>query len=109
VSIEFWRLLPVGSAVGIAGEARRAEAEGWTGVGLPDMQNRQPNPYVAMTVAGMATSQLRLAAYCAERLHELIDAGLAKFFVLRVGRGIDRGAYEQAERDFVDHVLSVLA
>jgi 5,10-methylenetetrahydromethanopterin reductase len=61
VSIEFWRLLPVGSPAGIAGEARRAEAEGWTGVGLPDTQNKQPDPYVAMTVAGLATSQLRLA------------------------------------------------
>jgi 5,10-methylenetetrahydromethanopterin reductase len=61
MSVEFWRLLPAGYGAGIAVEARRAEDEGWTGVGLPDTQNKLPDPYVAMTVAGLATSQLRLA------------------------------------------------
>jgi hypothetical protein len=49
------------------------------------------------------------AAYCVDRLRELADAGVTKFFVLRVGRGIDPDAHSQAERDFVDRVLSVLA
>jgi 5,10-methylenetetrahydromethanopterin reductase len=61
MSVEFWRLLPAGYGAGIAIEARRAEDEGWTGVGLPDTQNKLPDPYVAMTVAGLATSRLRLA------------------------------------------------
>src|SRR5258708_2342117 len=59
--LAFWRLLPLTTPAGAAGEARRAEDEGWTGVGLPDTQSKLPDPYVEMTVAGLATTGLQVA------------------------------------------------
>lgn len=49
------------------------------------------------------------AALCIDRLQELMEVGVGKFFILRVGRGIDPGLHEQADRDFVDRVLARLA
>jgi 5,10-methylenetetrahydromethanopterin reductase len=44
-----------------AAAARRAEDEGWTGLCFPDSQNLSGDPYVAMTVAALSTTTIRLA------------------------------------------------
>ena len=40
--------------------ARRAEAEGWDGIGVPDSQNLSGDPYVALALAAHSTSTLLL-------------------------------------------------
>jgi hypothetical protein len=35
-----------------------------------------------------------------------MEVGVSKFFILRVGRGIDPELHKQADRDFVDRVLA---
>jgi 5,10-methylenetetrahydromethanopterin reductase len=59
-ALEFWthaRTLPRL----VAPAARRAEAEGWTGVTLGDSQNMSGDPYVAFGTVAAATTTLRLA------------------------------------------------
>jgi 5,10-methylenetetrahydromethanopterin reductase len=112
---EFWRLLPVLSPAGVAGEARRAESEGWTGVGLPDTQNKQPDPYVAMAVAGTATSQLRLATSVTNPYTR--DAAVTASAISSVNRetggrallGIGRGDSSLAHLGYAPAPVPVLA
>lgn len=60
MTIEFWthaRTLP--GLVG--GAARRAEAEGWSGVTLGDSQNMSGDPFVALGTAAAGTSTIRMS------------------------------------------------
>jgi 5,10-methylenetetrahydromethanopterin reductase len=60
VALEIWT-----GGVGIPGAtarlARRAEDEGWDGIGLVDSQNLAGDPYVELGLAAAATSRIRLA------------------------------------------------
>lgn len=58
--MEIWtssRSLP-GNAGGVA---KQAEDEGWSGMTFTDSQNLSGDPYVALTVAALATTQLKVA------------------------------------------------
>jgi 5,10-methylenetetrahydromethanopterin reductase len=60
MSIEFFAAV-IGLPRRSAEVARRAEAQGWTGLAFADSQNLFSDPYVAMVVAASATTTLRLA------------------------------------------------
>ncbi|MEM7363838.1 MAG: LLM class flavin-dependent oxidoreductase [Pseudomonadota bacterium] len=45
----------------IMAEARRAEAQGWDGIGVVDSQNRSGDPYVALAMAASVTERIGLA------------------------------------------------
>jgi 5,10-methylenetetrahydromethanopterin reductase len=57
--LELW--LATNAAPGtIVSDAVRAEEDGWDGISVPDSQNLTTDPYVALTLAGKATSDLLL-------------------------------------------------
>ena len=60
MGIEFFAAV-IGLPLRSAEVARRAEAQGWTGLAFADSQNLFSDPYVAMVVAASATTTLRLA------------------------------------------------
>jgi 5,10-methylenetetrahydromethanopterin reductase len=95
---EFWRLLPLNGKQGKAtDEARRAEDEGWAGVGVPDTQCVLPDAYVEMAYAAMATTTLRITSAVTNPYtrHPAVNASAAAGlqmesggrFVLGIGRG----------------------
>jgi 5,10-methylenetetrahydromethanopterin reductase len=89
---------------GRAGDyARRLEAEGWTGMGIVDSQCLSGDPYVAATLAGAATSTLKLATAvtntvtrhpaAAATAAASVQAETGGRFVLGIGRGDSALAY----------------
>lgn len=100
--IELWA-----AGVGIPGaaarRARRLEDEGWTGLGVVDSQCLAGDPFVALALAGAATTALKLAtavtnsatrhpaalATAAASVHAESDGR----FVLGIGRGDSALAY----------------
>lgn len=89
------------AGVGVPGRAveraRRMEAEGWTGMGIVDSQCLSGDPYVAVALAGAATTTLRLATAVTNSVtrHPAVAAASAASvqaetggrFVLGIGRG----------------------
>src|ERR1051325_10090329 len=45
----------------VTGQARRAEEDGWDGLGLVDSQNLAGDPYAGLTLAATVTTTLKLA------------------------------------------------
>ncbi len=78
-------------------QAERAEQDGWTGITFTDSQNLNPDPFVAVALAGRATERLRFATGVTNLFtrHPALLAGTATMvqeetggrFVLGVGRG----------------------
>ncbi|MEZ5230153.1 MAG: LLM class flavin-dependent oxidoreductase [Acidimicrobiales bacterium] len=60
VSTEFWTS-GVGMPRSAVKQARRAEDEGWDGIGLVDSQNLAGDPYIELALAAHHTSTIRLA------------------------------------------------
>ena len=58
--MEFWTWL-TSEPARIADFARRAEAQGWDGIGLGDTQGLMADPYVCLTLAAAVTDTLGLA------------------------------------------------
>jgi 5,10-methylenetetrahydromethanopterin reductase len=89
------------SGVGIPGtapdRARRAEDEGWDGLGMVDSQNLAGDPFVALAMAATATTRLRLATAvtnsvtrhpaAAATAAATVQAESSGRFVLGIGRG----------------------
>jgi 5,10-methylenetetrahydromethanopterin reductase len=60
MTIELWTA-GVGIPRATAGMARRAEDDGWDGIGLVDSQNLAADPYVELGLAAAATMRIKLA------------------------------------------------
>ncbi|MBT4161046.1 MAG: LLM class flavin-dependent oxidoreductase [Gammaproteobacteria bacterium] len=62
--MEFWT-----TAVGLPGDvaeaAKKAEAQGWDGLGIPYAPLQAPDPYCCMTAAALATSTIKLGNWVA--------------------------------------------
>jgi 5,10-methylenetetrahydromethanopterin reductase len=86
-----------------AARARQLEQEGWSGMGMVDSQCLSGDPYVALTMAAMATSTLKLATAVTNSAtrHPAVAAAAAASvhaesdgrFVLGIGRGDSALAY----------------
>ncbi len=81
----------------IAADARRAEAQGWDGLGVVDSQNRSGDPYVALTMAATVTERIGLATAVTNsitRMAAATAAAIASVDRIAEGRavlGIGRG------------------
>ena len=81
----------------IAAQAKRAEAQGWDGVGVVDSQNRSGDPYVALTMAATVTERIGLATAVTNsitRMPAATAAAIASVDTIAEGRavlGIGRG------------------
>lgn len=81
----------------IGAEAKRAEAQGWDGLGVVDSQNRSGDPYVALAMAASATERIGLSTAVTNSLTRLPAATAAAIAsvdrvadgraVLGIGRG----------------------
>ncbi len=93
---EFWTWL-LSEPTGMADSARRAEAQGWDGIGLGDSQSRTGDPYVCLTLAAAVTDTLGLATYVTNPVtrHASVTATsaftLQRFSGGRMILGIGRG------------------
>ncbi|MXZ47555.1 MAG: LLM class flavin-dependent oxidoreductase [Chloroflexi bacterium] len=85
--MECWTLR-LADPTGIADVARRAEAQGWDGIGFGDSQSLMGDPYVCCALAATATDVLGLATSVTNPVtrHASITANSA-FTVQRVSRG----------------------
>lgn len=85
--MEFWTWL-VSEPTGIADFARRAEAQGWDGIGLGDSQSLTGDPYVCLALAATVTDTLGLATSVTNPItrHASVTATSA-FAVQRLSRG----------------------
>lgn len=94
--VEVWT--PGGGVPGRTAErARRTQDEGWTGMGVVDSQCLSGDPFVALALAGAATTTLRLATAVTNSVtrHPAVTATAAASlqaetggrFVLGIGRG----------------------
>ena len=102
VMIEFWTsgvAMPTSSVR----QARRAEDEGWDGIGFVDSQNLAGDPFIGMALAAHSTSTIRLATAVTNPITRL-PAALATVaatvqaesngrVVLGIGRGDSALAY----------------
>ena len=78
-------------------QARRAEDEGWDGIGFVDSQNLAADPFVELALAAQATTTLRLATAVTNPLTRhpaamaaaaaTVQAAAGGRFVLGIGRG----------------------
>ena len=94
--MELWTTR-VGAVTGMDVVARRAEEAGWDGITVTDSQNLAPDPFVAVTLASLATKRLRFATGVtnAATRHPAALATVAASvqeatggrFVLGIGRG----------------------
>lgn len=85
--MEFWTWL-VSEPTGITDFARRAEAQGWDGIGLGDSQSLTGDPYVCLALAATVTDTLGLATAVTNPItrHASVTATSA-FTVQRLSRG----------------------
>lgn len=85
--MEFWTWL-LSEPTGIADFARRAEAQGWDGVGLRDSQSLSGDPYICLALAATVTDTLGLATSVTNPVtrHASVTAASA-FAVQRLSRG----------------------
>ncbi len=85
--MEFWTWR-VSEPTGIVEFARRAEAEGWDGIGLGDSQSLTGDPYVCLALAATVTDTLGLATSVTNPVtrHASVTATSA-FAVQRLSRG----------------------
>ena len=85
--VEFWTWL-ASEPARIADFARRAEAQGWDGVGAGDSQSRTGDPYVRLAFAAAVTDTLGLATSVTNPVtrHASVTA-TAAFTIQRLSRG----------------------
>ena len=85
--MEFWTWT-VAEPTGSAEFARRAEAEGWDGIGVGDSQSLTGDPYVSLALAATATDTLGLATSVTNPVtrHPAVTATSA-FALQRLSRG----------------------
>lgn len=85
--MEYWTWRAA-DPTGIADIARRAEEQGWDGIGLGDSQSLMGDPYVCLALAASATDTLGLATSVTNPVtrHASVTATSA-FAVQRVSRG----------------------
>ena len=85
--VEFWTWL-TSEPARIADFARRAEAQGWDGVGSGDSQSRTSDPYVRLAFAAAVTDTLGLATSVTNPVtrHPSVTA-TAAFTIQRLSRG----------------------
>ena len=85
--MEFWTWL-LSEPTGIADLARRAESQGWDGIGLGDSQSLTGDPYVCLALAATVTDTLGLATSVTNPItrHASVTATSA-FAIQRLSRG----------------------
>ena len=85
--VEFWTWIP-SEPTRIADFARRAEAQGWDGIGVKDSQSLWGDPYVCLALAATVTDTLGLATSVTNPItrHASVTATSA-FAVQRLSQG----------------------
>ena len=85
--MEYWSWRAA-DPTGIAEFARRAEEQGWDGIGLGDSQSLMGDPYVCLALAASGSDTLRLSTSVTNPItRDAAVTATSAFTVQRVSRG----------------------